>query len=193
VRNDTAVMHPNVDGRRATRYLTVPNLFSLARLPLAAAFLLLPQTAARVVIIIVAGATDFLDGWWARTRGPRTAVGEVLDPVTDKIFVVTALAAFAVWGTIGPGALLVLLARDLYVTTGALVLLLLRRQLRLKARFPGKVVTTLQITAVLVLTLVPQAARPMVLLVGAASGWAIIDYTLATIRDRALRTPARLR
>jgi CDP-diacylglycerol--glycerol-3-phosphate 3-phosphatidyltransferase len=187
-------MHPKAYGSGATRYLTVPNLFSLARLPLAAAFLLLPQTVARVIIIIAAGATDFLDGWWARTRGPRTSVGEVLDPVTDKIFVVTALTAFAVWGTIEPAALLVLLARDLYVSAGALILLLLRRQFRLKARFPGKVTTTLQITAVLVLTLVPQAARPMVLLVGAASGWAIIDYTLATVRDsRALRTPARQR
>jgi cardiolipin synthase (CMP-forming) len=188
------VMPVSADRNSATRYLTIPNLFSLARLPLAAAFLLLPQTAARVIIIVAAAATDFLDGWWARTRGPRTATGEVLDPVTDKIFVVTALSAFAVWGTIGPATLFILLVRDLYVSAGALAILLLRGPLRLKARFPGKVVTTLQITAVLVLTLVPQAAQPLVLLVGAASAWAIIDYTLATVRDRhALRSPARQR
>jgi CDP-diacylglycerol--glycerol-3-phosphate 3-phosphatidyltransferase len=187
-------MLPDPGHGTATRYLTIPNLFSLARLPLAAAFLLLPQTAARVVIIIAAAATDYLDGWWARTRGPRTATGEILDPVTDKIFVVTALAAFAVWGTITPAALVVLLARDLFVSAGALVLLLLRQPVRLKARFPGKVATTLQITAVLVLTLAPQVAMPMVMVVGAASAWAIADYSLATLRDRrALRTPARQR
>jgi CDP-diacylglycerol--glycerol-3-phosphate 3-phosphatidyltransferase len=172
-----------------TSLLTVPNLFSLVRLPLAAAFLLMPGTATRVVIIVAAGISDYLDGWWARTRGPRSRIGALLDPITDKIFVVTALTAFAVEGTLSLAGLLVLLARDIFVTIGFIGILVARSRFRLEARFPGKVVTTLQIAAVLILTLAPAAALPLVAIIAAASVWAIADYAAAGVR--ALRAPAR--
>jgi CDP-diacylglycerol--glycerol-3-phosphate 3-phosphatidyltransferase len=179
---------------RSTALLSVPNAFSLARLPLAVAFLLTSDTAVRVGIIVAAGISDFLDGWWARTRGPRTRVGEMLDPVTDKIFVLTALSAFAVWRVITPLELLVMLARDVFVTLGYVALLALRAPVRPRARFPGKLATTLQIGAVLGLTLMPGYARALVFAVGAAGAWAIIDYTAATVREwRRSRLDIRLR
>jgi phosphatidylglycerophosphate synthase len=181
-------------GPGVIRQVGVPNLLSLSRLPLAAAFLLAQDTVVRVVIIAAAGISDWLDGWWARTRGPRTATGALLDPVTDKAFVVTALASFAVWDAITPAQLAVLLARDLYVTLGALVLVLLRQPLRLAARVPGKLVTVLQIGAVLVLTVAPHLARLLVPVIGAAAAWAIIDYTIAALNGRSrLRAPPRPR
>jgi cardiolipin synthase (CMP-forming) len=172
-------------------FFSIPNLLSLVRLPLAAAFLLATGTAPRVVIILAAAISDYLDGWWARTRGPRTRLGALLDPITDKVFVVTALAAFAVDGTLGLAGLAVLLARDVFVSLGVLILLLLRSRPRLEARFPGKVVTTVQIAAVLVLTVAPGAATPLVAAAAAASLWAIADYAAAGVR--ALRAPARPR
>jgi phosphatidylglycerophosphate synthase len=53
--------------------------------------------------------------------------------------------------------LLVMLARDIFVSAGVVALLAMRRTagVKLQARFPGKVVTSLQIVAVLVLTLLP--------------------------------------
>jgi cardiolipin synthase (CMP-forming) len=176
------------------RSMGVPNLLSLSRLPLAVAFLLFQDTAARVVIIAAAGVSDWLDGWWARTRGPRTATGELLDPITDKAFVVTALAAFAIGGVITPLQLALLLARDAYVSVGTLTLLIVRQPVRLRARLPGKLVTILQITAVLALTLAPQLAGVLVPVVAAAAAWAIVDYTIAAFRGRrSLRGPARQR
>jgi cardiolipin synthase (CMP-forming) len=168
---------------------SIPNLISLLRLPLAVVFLAVPDTLVRVAVLLAAGATDFLDGWWARTRGPRTRSGAIIDPVTDKVFVVAALAAFAVDGTISVLGLLVLLSRDVFVSLGFLVVVMLRSGMRLEARFPGKLVTNLQLAAVLVLLLLPGLATGIVLLTGAASVWAIIDYALAGIR--ALRARAR--
>jgi cardiolipin synthase (CMP-forming) len=165
----------------AMSLLAIPNLISLARIPLAVAFLLVSATVPRVMIIVAAGISDYLDGWWARHRGPRTRLGELLDPITDKLFVLTALAAFAVWDVISPAELLVLLARDLFVTAGFLVVLALRLPIRPRARFAGKVVTTLQIAAVLALTLLPQFARATVLVIAAASMWAIADYAHAAL------------
>lgn len=154
---------------------------------MAVAFLLVSGTAVRAAIIVAAAVTDYLDGWWARTRGPRTRTGEVLDPIADKVFVVTALIAFVVDGALTPAAFLVLLARDLFVTTGVLVVLALRLPLRLRARFPGKLVTGLQIAAVLVLTLVPRATLAIVTATLLASAWAIADYAIAALRH--LRAP----
>jgi CDP-diacylglycerol--glycerol-3-phosphate 3-phosphatidyltransferase len=178
-------------GAEPSSYLSAPNLFSLARLPLAAAFLLLPDTATRIVIIIAAAASDYLDGWWARTRGPRTRLGALLDPVTDKIFVLVALLAFAAEGTLNLLQLLVMLFRDLFVTAGFVGLLVVRREhaVGLQARFPGKVVTSLQIAAVLILTITPALALPVVLLTAAASLWAVADY--GAVGVRVLRTPRR--
>jgi cardiolipin synthase (CMP-forming) len=171
----------DVSRLNAASLLAIPNLISLSRLPLAVAFLLVSATAPRVIIIVAAGISDYLDGWWARHRGPRTRLGELLDPITDKLFVLTALAAFAVWEVISPAELLVLLARDLFVTAGFLAVLALRLPIRPRARFPGKLVTTLQIAAVLALTLLPGLARVTVLVIAAASLWAIADYTRAAL------------
>jgi cardiolipin synthase (CMP-forming) len=175
----------------------IPNLLSLARLPLAAAFLLAQSTAARVTIITLAAVSDYLDGWWARNRGPRTRTGELLDPVTDKVFIVTALIAFATARAITAVELIVLLLRDLFVIAAFTTVLALRLPVRLRSRFPGKVVTTLQIAAILVLTLAPGATRPVVLATLAASAWAMADYTGAGLRQlreaRGLRVPPRPR
>jgi cardiolipin synthase (CMP-forming) len=148
-----------------------------------------PDMWVRVLVISAAGLSDYLDGWWARTRGPRTRAGAIIDPITDKAFVVTALTAFAVDGTITLAGLAVLLSRDIFVSAGFLLILALRGPVRLEARYPGKVVTTIQFAAVVVLTLLPAAALPVLIVTGAASAWAIADYGAAGIR--ALRAPAQ--
>lgn len=182
---------PGSGAETTTSLLAVPNLISLARIPLAAAFLLMPDTVARIGIIAAAGASDYLDGWWARTRGPHTRLGGLLDPITDKIFVLVALLAFAAEGTLSSLQLLAMLTRDIFVTVGFFVLLAFRTELagRLEARFPGKVVTTLQIAAVLVLTLLPAAAPLLAAATAAVSAWAIVDYGRTGVR--ALRAPRR--
>lgn len=145
--------------------------------------MLVPDTRVRILIIIAAAASDWLDGWWARTRGPATGAGAVLDPITDKVFVVAALTGFLVSGDITAMQLAILLARDLFVLTGFLVVLALRLPVRLQARFPGKLLTNVQIAAILVLLLAPEAADIAVAATAAAGGWAILDYGLAGIRS----------
>lgn len=171
--------------------MNIPNLLSLLRLPLAAAFVLVTGPVERTIIIAAAAVSDYLDGWWARTRGPATRTGALLDPITDKVFVVTALVAFLLDGTLATTELIILLARDIIVTAGALVIAALQLPVRLQARFPGKLVTTLQIVAVLALTVLPRAATALVIATAAASVWAVADYAAAGLR--VLRAQRRLR
>jgi CDP-diacylglycerol--glycerol-3-phosphate 3-phosphatidyltransferase len=70
--------------------LHVPNLLSFARIPLAVilfACILRQAWLAGLTVFLVATATDWLDGWWARKYGPLTLVGRNLDPLADKVLV----------------------------------------------------------------------------------------------------------
>jgi phosphatidylglycerophosphate synthase len=168
-----------------SRLFTVPNLLSLARLPLAAAFVVAEGTPARVALIGAASLTDFLDGWLAR-RGQTTQLGALLDPVADKTFVLAALSAFLFGGVLSVRDYFIILSRDFATAVGFIVAYLLPGldPRRFRARFSGKVVTVLQLAALLVLILRPAWLAWLVWPIAAASVWAIVDYTLLLQRER---------
>ncbi len=101
--------------------LNVPNLLSFARIPLAVGlFVCIVQGAwlAGLIIFLVATATDWLDGWWARKYGPLTLVGRNLDPLADKILVCgTFIYLIPVTAAgIDPWMVTVVVCRELLVT-----------------------------------------------------------------------------
>jgi CDP-diacylglycerol--glycerol-3-phosphate 3-phosphatidyltransferase len=99
----------------------VPNLLSFARIPLAVvlfACIVYQWWPAALVVFLVATATDWLDGWWARRFGPLTLIGRSLDPLTDKVLVCGAfiyLIPVAEAG-IDPWMVTVVVCRELVVT-----------------------------------------------------------------------------
>jgi cardiolipin synthase (CMP-forming) len=173
-------------GVRRMPVLTLPNLLSASRFPLAAAFLASEQTPVRVALIGAASLTDVLDGWLAR-RQQTTRLGALLDPIADKTFVLVAISAFLVAGEISTLEFFVILLRDFATAIGFIVAFLLSGldPKDFKARISGKVVTVLQLSTVLALVLHLSILRPLIWLVGAASIWAVIDYTLLLKRQRA--------
>jgi cardiolipin synthase len=165
---------------------TVPNLLSFSRFPLAAAFLATDATPARVALIGAASLTDMLDGWLARRNQP-TRLGALLDPIADKTFVLVAISAFLIAGELSTLDYFIILLRDFATAVGFLVAYLMKDldPKNFKARLSGKVVTVLQLATVLALVLHWSLLHPLVWLVGAASVWAIVDYTLMLKRQRA--------
>jgi cardiolipin synthase len=170
---------------RRSSMLTLPNLLSASRFPLAAAFLATEATPARVALIGAASLTDVLDGWLAR-RHQTTKLGALLDPIADKTFVLVAISAFLIAGQLSTLDYFVILLRDFATALGFLVAYLLKDldPKNFKARMSGKVVTVLQLATVLALVLHSALLRPLVWLVGATSLWAIVDYTLLLERQR---------
>lgn len=163
------------------RLLTLPNLVSLSRLPLAAAFLLTDQRLTRLALIAAAGATDFLDGWLAR-RGRGTRLGAILDPVTDKTFWIVAMIALAVQGPLDLVELLVMLSRDIAVAIGVVIILLRRAPMEYRARMPGKVATVVQLAGLVALVVFPAFKLPVIIIVGIVSAIAIWDYGRVGVR-----------
>lgn len=173
-------------GVRRLPVLTVPNLLSASRFPLAAAFLASEQTPVRVALIGAASLTDVLDGWLAR-RQQTTRLGALLDPIADKTFVLVAISAFLIAGEISVLEYFVILLRDFATAIGFIVAFLLSGldPKNFKARISGKVVTVLQLATVLAVVLHLSILHPLIWMVAAASVWAVIDYTLLLKRQRA--------
>ena len=101
--------------------LNVPNLLSLARVPLAVvlfACVVHGWWLAGLLVFVVACATDWLDGWWARKYGPLTLVGRNLDPLCDKVLVCGAFIYLipVEQAGIDPWMVTVVVCRELLVT-----------------------------------------------------------------------------
>ena len=89
---------------------TLPNLLTLLRVPLAALIWLAPQSLAWLAaLMVVAAVSDLLDGWFARRAGTsEDGMGAWLDPLCDKAFILSVLAA--VWVTRAPPLWMALVA-----------------------------------------------------------------------------------
>ncbi len=113
----------------ADRVLTVPNLLSVARLagvPLFLWLMLGPRAdGAAVLVLMASGITDWLDGKTARWLDQYSRLGELLDPVADRLYILATLAAFLIRGIVSWWVVAMLIGRDLVLT--ACVPLLRRR------------------------------------------------------------------
>jgi CDP-diacylglycerol--glycerol-3-phosphate 3-phosphatidyltransferase/cardiolipin synthase len=167
--------------------LAIPSVISLSRIALAAAFIAVESPHVRAALVIASALTDFLDGWIARTGHLETRIGAIIDPITDRLFMLTAIVVLVTDGALTVPECAVLLLRDIATTVGFFVARIVSwlRPVPLQARFPGKVATLLQFLSLLAALLWPVALMPLVVLVGAVAVWAIADYTLALWRARA--------
>jgi CDP-diacylglycerol--glycerol-3-phosphate 3-phosphatidyltransferase len=116
------------DPRQVDRVVTLPNLLSLLRLlgvPLFLWLLLGPHAdLAALVVLALAGASDWLDGRLARRLGQTSRLGELLDPSADRLYILATLVAFVVRDIIPWWLAALIVGRDLVL---GLCLPLLRR------------------------------------------------------------------
>jgi CDP-diacylglycerol---glycerol-3-phosphate 3-phosphatidyltransferase len=101
--------------------LHIPNLLSFARIPLAVvlfACIVYEWWFVGLIVFLIATATDWLDGWWARKYGPLTLVGRNLDPLADKVLVCGAFIYLIPVKDAGidPWMVTVVVCRELLVT-----------------------------------------------------------------------------
>ena len=164
----------------------LPNLLSFSRLVLAAGFVATAGPETRVSLIGVAAVTDFLDGWLARRVQATSRWGALLDPLADRVFVLTVVGTFLFAGLLSTSAYFVLLSRDIATAIGFLVARAIPwlRPVAFKARILGKVVTVLQLFTLAAVLAAPSAVSLLLVVVGMTSLLAIADYTLALWRAR---------
>jgi CDP-diacylglycerol---glycerol-3-phosphate 3-phosphatidyltransferase len=165
----------------------LPNIISSSRVLLAAGFVALPNPDARLGLVGLAAATDFLDGWLARRARWTTRWGALIDPIADRVFVLVAVSTFLFTGALSTLGYFVMISRDLMTAVGFLVARAVAwlRPVEFKARFSGKLVTVLQLATFVCLLRFPGWVDRCLWLVGIASAYSIFDYTYALWRARA--------
>jgi len=133
---------------RGTQWVTISNALSLLRLVLAPVvvwFLLDQQWVAAFMIFLVASVTDLLDGYLARRFKEQTIVGQYLDPLADKVLLLSSFAAltYVHCATIALPwwFLLVVAVRELIIVAGGAVLVMYYPTSTVEPSFLGKLTT----------------------------------------------------
>ena len=171
------------EGRQGRGVWSAANLVSLLRLPLAVAFVLVP-VGWRLPVLACAALSDLLDGWLARRRGP-SRFGAVLDPITDKVFMLTAFAMLALSGALPPLEVLGVLLRDIVAPLGFLAGALRGRRITVPARLGGKLVTVGQVLTLVAWLLGSAYLRPLAWATAAMALYALADYGHAAAKAAA--------
>ena len=126
------------------RILTIPNVISFIRLCLLPVYLVLlfnGNNLPAAIIFAVAAATDFLDGMIARATNSVSKLGQVLDPLVDRLAMLTGIIALAVLGRLPVWITVIVILRDvLFVIFYALLMKKVR--VRIPVIMLGKVATT---------------------------------------------------
>lgn len=135
--------------------LLPPNVLSALRLPLAIAFPFAARSKGpALAVLALAGLTDVLDGWLARTNGQVTSTGAVLDPIADKAFALSVATTLIARRQIPTWGIPALLAREI-LEAPLLVWGLLARPheqrevTEVRANVSGKIATVAQFAAVM--------------------------------------------
>jgi len=136
----------------------IPNILTIGRIIIVPFFVLafyLPGfygDLTACILFVIASFTDFLDGMLARMMGEESKLGELLDPIADKIIVATALILLVMSGTIKHYeviAAIIILTREILIS--GLREFLARGQIKLPVTNLAKLKTFLQMVAIALL------------------------------------------
>lgn len=164
---------PKVEQGRAR--WNAADLLSFLRIPLALAFVLVPDTTGRLVIVGAAAATDLLDGPLARRLG-SSAYGPIIDPIADKVFMAAAVGVVALSGRLEWYEIVGVLLRDLVATVAFVATFFSSEPRAIPARLSGKLVTSAQVLTLVAFLLESPYLRPIAWATTAVAIFAIWDY-----------------
>lgn len=145
----------------SSRIVTVPNMLTVFRMVLIPVFvtmLFYQRFVVALAVFVCAGLTDGLDGLLARRFDQRSQLGTVLDPIADKLMMVTAFIVLSMRGIFPspvPSHLPVpfwvtvtVISRDVFIIVGAAAINIMTGFRGFRPSWLGKVNTTVQIGAI---------------------------------------------
>lgn len=139
-------------GKLRRDILNAPNAITVVRIAMIPIILAFTYYEGRVnsfiagVLFAITGATDFLDGWMARRTNTVTVVGKFLDPLADKLVVMSILIMLVHLGRVPAWLVILILAREFMVT--GLRTMAMGEGIVIAAGQEGKYKTSIQLAAI---------------------------------------------
>ena len=137
--------------------INLPNVLTVSRILLIPVFVVLfvaptpDRSLAAAVVFIVAALTDLLDGYLARRRGQVTKLGRLLDPIADKLLVLSALILLVQVDRVSALVAILIIAREVAVT--GIRAIAATEGIIISAETTGKYKMALQVIAIVLLIL----------------------------------------
>lgn len=135
--------------------MTVPNLITTIRIILAPVFVIYiinDELISALVILIITGLSDGVDGLVARLFNQKSRLGAFLDPLADKIILISAFVALSIRGFLPSWLTVMVISRDILILLGVSMLYLNGMKIDIKPAISSKITTCLQFfTVILVL------------------------------------------
>ncbi|QCR19622.1 CDP-diacylglycerol--glycerol-3-phosphate 3-phosphatidyltransferase [Agrococcus sp. SGAir0287] len=150
-------------GESPASVASVPNLISVVRVVLTPVFVWLAlhdagamgaERLGAAVLFVVLIATDFVDGWIARSRNLVTDLGKLFDPIADKAITGAAFVVISILGELPWWITILVLVREIGITVHRLAI---AKDVVIPATWPGKAKTWAQAVA-LAAALLPLSA-----------------------------------
>ncbi|MCK8061433.1 MULTISPECIES: CDP-diacylglycerol--glycerol-3-phosphate 3-phosphatidyltransferase [unclassified Fusibacter] len=149
----------------------IPNLLTVFRMLLVPIFAyvyfseLANAQYLALIIFIIASATDILDGYLARKYDLITAVGTVLDPLADKLMLLTVLTCLWLTDKVHVIVIIIILSKELFLIVSGVLLYLKREKTVIPSNILGKIATVLfSLTIVLILLNIPRVLGDMLII-----------------------------
>jgi len=153
----------------SSRIITLPNVltvFRMALIPVFVSLLFYQKFLLALTVFVVAGITDGLDGLLARRFHQQSPLGRILDPIADKLMLVTSFVVLSMRGVYPipiPSHLpipfwvtITVISRDVFILVGAAAINMVTGFRAFQPSLPGKISTLVQIVAVAVVMLAAQ-------------------------------------
>ncbi len=129
--------------------LNLPNFLTLIRIltiPFFLVYLSYHRYLEALIVFIIGGVTDFLDGLAARLMKQQTALGAFLDPIADKLLVVTSFVMLGLNGGIPMWLAIIVVSRDVLILMGyGVIHFLVEERFQATPTLMGKCSTMLQL------------------------------------------------
>ncbi|MEO6391237.1 MAG: CDP-alcohol phosphatidyltransferase family protein [Pyrinomonadaceae bacterium] len=144
----------------SSRILTIPNLLTIFRMALVPVFVSLlyyQRFFIALLVFVVAGVTDGLDGLFARLFDQRSQLGTVLDPIADKLLMTASFVTLSLPAIIPLGSrhlpvpfwvTAAVISRDIFIIVGAAAINIMTGFRTFRPSWLGKLSTTIQIFGV---------------------------------------------
>ncbi len=147
-------------------FINIPNMLSVTRILLTPLFVIcmirgLFHPAAAVFAL--AAVSDALDGLFARWFNQRTVLGAYLDPIADKILLMSAFVCLAILKVIPPWVTVIVISRDIIIGVGFAISEITDTDIEIRPRLPSKCTTVAQMLTVFFALLFPDVSDMAVL------------------------------
>ncbi len=134
--------------------MNIPNLLTIFRIslvPIFVIFVIHNDLWRALIIFILAGITDGLDGFIARLLNQRTVVGAYLDPIADKMLLMSAYIGLAFKDMLPGWLSVIVVSRDIIILAGIAIISLMGKGTEIRPSIASKFTTVFQILTIIII------------------------------------------